>query len=74
MTGTYFDGDDAEAMALWDYETRRARPWVPDGWHTSPEQLADEAKMLNERARNMAEANGGKHSNPPAPPSFMREL
>lgn len=58
-------------------DVQRAVPdgtWQPEAWSKTPEQMQAEAKAMNIACFAHAAAHGGKHSNPPAPPSWQRPL
>ena len=65
------DADDTAAMQLWQAEASDGT-WSPECWHKTPEQLIEEARSDNLAAFAGSMRYAGQHSNPPAPPSYLR--
>jgi hypothetical protein len=58
------DIDQGEGAMHYPFEGTGG-PWRPQCWTKSPEQLQEEARMLNNAAFASAAAAAGKHDNPP---------
>ena len=64
--------EDAEDGVLDDVVVGMAH-WEPQVWSRGPVSLENEARAMNKAGYAHAAAHATKHSNPPAPPSWMRD-
>lgn len=73
--GMSSDGDwDPAEDTMEAVDAASGGTWSPESAHKSPLQMQEEARLMNHLGAAHIAAHAGNHSQPPAPPSWERNL